>query len=211
MPVGWAEQAAPTSAINSTATTEVVAPVEVVDIADPNHPNVCVFSAGPPGVPCEGGFCDDSGRCIECEDGNDCTRAVFDPHRICTLVNVPQGEPCEGEDQGMPWTCDGGGNCTQGCDDDGDCDPYSECVEVVCNQATQECEEAGFRPENTPCGDGVCDGAGACVECLEDAHCDTDFKDCTAVTCNLAQNVCETNLLLDGTPCAGGVCPMTMP
>jgi len=63
-------------------------------------------------------------------------------------------------------TCDDGNQCT----DDGVCDPVSGCPGSTDSPAGTACDFATV-------GDGLCDGAGACVECLT-------ATDCTGGVCN---------------------------
>lgn len=106
-----------------------------------------------------------------------------------------------------PCGCDDGIECTWDCGSEG------SCVSVP--------HEPG-----TPCSLGVCDGAGACVECLEDAHCprerprcDTaiqacvvcladaecdDANECTLDAC--ADGLCGSTPRPRGTSCATGYC-----
>ena len=103
----------------------------------------------------------------------------------------------------------GGGGGTGGtilCDEDWECLDPNDCV-------TWSCEDGmcvyGNEPREKICdlGDGVhhglCDGAGTCLECHQDAHCD-DFNDCTSGSCS--DGACNHTSLADGTPCAGGTC-----
>jgi hypothetical protein len=42
-----------------------------------------------------------------------------------------------------------------------------------------------FQSAGTSCGNDVCDGSGACIECLDDGDCKGNE------TCNTADNTCQ--------------------
>lgn len=77
-----------------------------------------------------------------------------------------------------------GGGC-------GDCSPENDCLRGVCTNGA-----CGSTPkaEREPCQGGVCDGAGACVECVVHADCATDHY------CDTASHLCVPKKAL-GTPC----------
>ena len=91
-------------------------------------------------------------------------------------------------------TCDDGNQCT----DDGTCDPVSGCPGSTPSLSGTVCDFV-------TAGDGVCDGAGVCVDCLTATDCTDDGNECTEpATCDL--NSCVvTNTPVD-TPCTGGIC-----
>jgi hypothetical protein len=74
------------------------------------------------------------------------------------------------------------------------------CDEQACAATAAICQTASCQQDScvasasdkgTPCAEGVCDGAGACVECVGDA-------DCGDTRCDLAKNTCKQALCDDG-------------
>lgn len=69
-----------------------------------------------------------------------------------------------GEDSSSGSSSGGGG----GCKGPADCPPAAECAVATCE--AQQCGVAAASA-GTPCAGGLCDGGGACVQCLGDADC----------------------------------------
>jgi hypothetical protein len=91
-------------------------------------------------------------------------------------------------------SCDDGNQCT----DDGVCDPVSGCPGSTPSLDGTACNFAAV-------GDGLCDGAGTCVECLVATDCTDDGNECTEpATCT--GNACVAANTASGTACTGGVC-----
>lgn len=152
-----------------------------------NDDFTCELVARSEGSPCAGGVCDAAHACVECVDAADCG----DP-ATCRTLTCESGQcveslanprsSCAQTDGGL---CDQAGGCVA-CLDADDC---SETEVPVCHRAS--CSEAGrCEPQpldvGSPCGDDasyVCDGAGACVQCVDQTHCDE------ATVCHDAQCV----------------------
>ncbi len=136
----------------------------------------------------------------DCDDGNACTtdRCVGG---ACLNLETPAGSACSLPD-GSDGVCDGAGNCT-GCTDDAQCDDGNPCTDDACN-ASGACEHtdtaAGGSCALADGSDGMCDGAGACVQCTDDTHCD-DGNPCTDDACN-ASGACEHTDTAAGGSCA---------
>jgi hypothetical protein len=102
---------------------------------------------------------------------------------------------CEVDRRVDPENC---GNCDNACDDG-----------VVCTSDTCGNSACAFPPRawGTLCEPSgaldYCDGAGNCVDCLENGHCD-DLNPCTADTCE--GQVCDSEVRPDMSSCPGGVC-----
>lgn len=112
-----------------------------------------------------------------------------DQTRLLTVDCV--ADVCAGS---PPVSCDDGNQCT----DDGACDPVGGCP-----GSTNSLE--GTACDFTSTGDGLCDGAGSCVECLTATDCPDDGNECTQpATCDL--NSCSVAFTAADTPCTGGVC-----
>ena len=142
--------------------------------------------------PPSGGTCDGAGSCVacaqdsECEDNNACTdnacvagECIFtnDDTNTCSVGGFPgncNAGTCEGLCTGV--TCPDAGECvTNVCDPaDGSCNPQNDGINTGCD----------FGP-----GPGVCDGAGACVQCNIDSQC------ASGEAC--VNNVCEASLFCE--------------
>ncbi len=165
--------------------------------ADPNDNSaICTpdpgSAAGDACSPPTGGTCDGQGNCVactqnsDCEDNNECTDNAC-VAGACEFTNNDSNQCTTG---GFPGTCSAGdcvGLCTGvTCPDPG------ECVTGVCDPADGSCnpQNDGI---NTGCdlggSAGVCDGAGACVECNIDAQCGS------GETC--VNNACESTLVCE--------------
>lgn len=91
-----------------------------------------------------------------------------------------------------------GGGST--CETAADCpDSAMECMEPTCNAGA--CEEIASAIGSI-CATGVCDGAGACVECNDDMDCDTAAGE----TCDTATNTCVAGTL--GGACGPNLCEL---
>ncbi|MBT8450379.1 MAG: hypothetical protein KJO40_00290 [Deltaproteobacteria bacterium] len=148
-------------------------------------------AAGNACSPPAGGTCDGAGNCVactgdsDCDDNNDCTdnacvagacEFTNDDSNLCTT-------------SGFPGTCNAGvceGLCAvDTCPDNG-----VECQTDVCDPADGSCspQNDGI---NTGCdfgpGPGVCDGAGSCVQCNEDAQCPSGLS--------CVNNACESTVV----------------
>ena len=109
-----------------------------------------------------------------------------DQTRFVTVDCVP--DVCVG------LSCDDGNQCT----DDGACDPVNGCPGSTPSLSGAACDFIAV-------GDGLCDGAGTCVECLAPTDCTDDGNDCTEpATCTA--NACTVANTTSGTACSGGVC-----
>lgn len=106
---------------------------------------------------------------------------------------------------------EGGGGMAPECDGPRDCPAPAECQIATC--VGGDCGTDNEAAE-TPCDlvatdDGVCDGSGACVECVNDdqctspATCDTGANVCVQPHClNGVQDADETDLNCGGADCA---------
>ena len=102
--------------------------------------------------------------------------------------------------QGSGGGSGGGGGSSGECASPTDCPgadttcAFRTCEQAICGvdfaAAGNSCDDSGGGGSS---GGTVCDGEGACVECLEDGDCDAFF------TCNTTQQQCEPG------PCANGV------
>jgi len=158
--------------------------------ADANNQPICTpdpgSAAGNACSPPDGGTCDGQGNCVactvdsDCEDNNACTDNAC-VSGACEFTNNDNNQCTTG---GFPGTCNAG-TCEGLCAPD-TCTSSVECVTEVCDPADGSCtpQNDGI---NTGCdlggSPGVCDGAGACVECNMDSQC-ASGESCV-------NNVCE--------------------
>jgi hypothetical protein len=100
--------------------------------------------------------------------------------QICFPIETPEVDLCEG-----PPPVD--------CADDNRC-----VVDPVCDPFVGACTGGTSEPRGTACdqsGGMVCDGRGACVQCVEDSQCPDDGNQCTAApACEADRCRTQTNL-----------------
>jgi hypothetical protein len=133
----------------------------------------------PEGTPCAAGECNAVGQCTGCNAPEECVgqdtscsqRTCI--NSICGVDNQPPGTPLPVGDQTagdcILRICDGlGGETLTGDNTDPPADDGLDCTAEVCvnDQPTHD-----PLPQGTPCGSGVCDGAGTCFECVDDGDC----------------------------------------
>ena len=172
----------------------------------------------------ENGVCDAQGRCgapppncdpNPCVDtGKDCTLQLCDSaDGSCSTVNLDGA--CSDAPGDFPGTCEGG-ECIGLCEEP--CPPGPECLMVAtCDPQNGVCEAGDPKAINTSCSEGGgerCDGAGNCVECTSDTHCDDD-NECTTDSCDTGTGACSHQprngascTSFDGLPgfCLGSTC-----
>lgn len=85
------------------------------------------------------------------------------------------------------------------------CDDADPCTDDICDVSDPRVCIFPPAAEDTVCGEGgVCDGAGSCVECNRDEHCEDDFNECSRAFCY--GHSCHSAAVADNTACAGGLC-----
>jgi hypothetical protein len=167
----------------------------------------CDFG-GAPGLCVDGECVAELCAGVDCDYGNQCILDQCDPASgLCFLV------PDD-------WPCDllgvGDGVCLQGeCVELGlceavDCTSGNECVQDgTCDPADGQCILGDNTLAGEPCGlfgvgDGVCDGAGTCVECNDTPDCG-EADQCLVWIC--VETSCVEEAVPDGTECdALGTC-----
>ena len=174
----------------------------------------CVYEPIAAGESCpeSDGVCDGEGNCVECvtegdcpDDGNDCTEAPSCTNNTCDPQdNLPNGTDCTSVVDGM--CMDGVCVAPPICTEPEDCpDDELECTTNLC-----EAEECVYEPiaaeESCPVSDGVCDGAGNCVECVGAANCPDDELECTTNLCEAGECVYEPIAAGESCPVSDGVC-----
>ena len=174
--------------------------------ADPND-NSAICTADPGSAagnacsPPTGGTCDGQGNCVactqnsDCEDNNECTDNAC-VAGACEFTNNDNNTCSVGN---FPGTCNAG-TCEGLCAPDTCSDNGIECQTDVCDPADGSCN-AQNDGINTGCdlgsGPGVCDGAGACVECNIDAQCGSG-ETCVNNVCEFAGVACEYDQDFEG-------------
>ena len=179
------------------ATTSVVDDTDVLVDGNPctddlcsngnaSNPNKNVgFSCGPSLM------CDGAGNCVGCVLDTDCPAAP----NVCQVRVCMTGGVCGNTNvaTGTPVT-DAAGNCQKKqCNGLGDIETLNDDNDkpVDNNPCTQDLCSAGV-PTNPPFASGttcsvgtgtMCDGFGACVECVNASTCPGDDTDCHARTC----------------------------
>ena len=131
---------------------------------------------------------------------------------VCGVSNQPIGMPTPTQTPGdcKQVQCDGlGGEKTV--NDSGDVlDDMSACTKDTCNAGTPM---NAFLPSGAPCAEGggaLCNGAGACVQCLKGADCMSlvcQANTCVPASCgDMVKNGDESDLDCGGScgPCATG-------
>jgi cysteine-rich repeat protein len=101
--------------------------------------------------------------------------------------------------------CDGQGTTTTQNDDTDVLDDGNACTDDICNAGAPENNAS---PAKTPCSDGtgaLCDGSGACVECVDPGDCSSGVcqaNACVPPTClDAIKNGSETDIDCGGADC----------
>ncbi len=152
-----------------------------------------------------GSVCDGSGVCVGCVLPTDCAgsdtecsaRTCF--NGTCGISHAPNGQPVSSQTEG---------NCTQNvCDGNGGTTVVQDNADAPANAAACSvgvCEEGVPgqlpAPQGTQCsenGGTLCDGVGACVQCVTVSDCPGSDTECSTRTCTAG--TCGTNNTPDGT------------
>lgn len=176
------------------------------DTCNAGAPSNAPLDAGQPCVQDLGAWCDGAGRCVQCLAPSDCpgvdgecaTRTCL--AGACGVVFAPQGTPLQDQVAGdcRVSACDGVGNqVTLPLDADLP-DDGQACTQDLCagGVASHQPVASGTGCTTAP-GAGLCDGAGACVQCLVDANCAGVDGPCAHPTCTAGR--CSTVLAPAGT------------
>jgi hypothetical protein len=143
--------------------------------------------------------CDSAGNCVQCFQASDCgtdtaCKTFTCNAGVCGSNNVAAGTVVNNAVAGDCHSdqCDGNGNITTNAVDNNDkpADDGNQCTLDNCNAGTPQHPPA---PQGTSCnqnGGTVCNGAGVCGTCTQDADCPSggacQVPKCNAGTCGFA-------------------------
>jgi hypothetical protein len=136
----------------------------------------CELVGRPTGAPCDAGVCNSAHECVECVTEGDCgapatCRAFTCESGACMESLVNPRSSCTSDHGNL---CNEAGECVA-CLIDNDCpgEDVAACFRAHCT------EEGACEPEpldlGVACGldsENVCDGAGVCLQCANQSHCD---------------------------------------
>jgi hypothetical protein len=169
----------------------------------PSNPNA------PAGTMCSqngGTVCDGSGACVQCvaptdcpATGNVCLLPVCNAG-MCSTMPAMMGTPAMMQTPGdcKLAVCDGMGGVTQQPDDSDVPVDGKACTSDVCMNGVPSNPAL---PAHTSCnqnGGTMCDGNGACVQCIAAADCPMPPSPCVTAACNMG--TCGTAPVAMGTP-----------
>jgi hypothetical protein len=167
-----------------------------------------------PNQPCgTNGVCNAQGQCVGCTVASDCS-GTDDFCKTKTCVNNVCGVSFTGANTPLPAADQTAGDCgTKVCNGTGSITTVAAPTDVPVdgNACTLDQCTGGTTPANPPappgasCSTGgtVCDGAGACVQCVNVSQCGT------AAVCNTkacVNNACVNGFSPPGTPCGAASC-----
>ncbi len=131
---------------------------------------------------------------------------------VCGVMNAAMGKVVTSQPKGdcQQAICDGSGDVTSKADDTDVPDDGNDCTIDGCASGAPT---TGSQPASTACNDGggvLCDGLGACVECIANGDCMSQLCDqgsCVAASCgDMVKNGTESDVDCGGTctPCSPG-------
>ncbi len=179
--------------------------VSVNDDADvPVDANPCtddVCTAGTPsnppltaGTSCSAGdsVCDGAGNCVGCITADDCpgtdtecrTRTCV--ANVCGVSFTATGTPVASQTEGdcRRNECDGAGEIVSRVADTDVPVDGNQCTDDVCTAGTPSNPPSTARTTCDQSGGSLCNGAGACVACVEASDCPGSDTECQVRVCN---------------------------
>ncbi len=155
-----------------------------------------------------------SGGAAACAQASDCPgtdtecRARSCANGVCGFTDAPLGTPVAQQTKGdcKQMVCDGAGAITTANDDGDPPDDGTACTVDACAGGVASHTDANAGSACSDSGGKICDGAGKCVECLQDT-------DCASLIC--LANACVAPSCTDGVKnggetdidCGGPSCP----
>jgi hypothetical protein len=155
--------------------------------------------------------CNDQGQCQGCTVDTQCLTGPDNPcipvtclQGTCVSTLSPAGtllpDPTPGDC--MVPACDGNGASTTAFADDPPASA-SPCTVTVCQSGSAK---SAPRNAGADCPEGVCDGNGTCVGCLQTADCGGGTQLCVGTTCVDHCTDSQQNHGENGVDCGGGGC-----
>jgi hypothetical protein len=166
-----------------------------------------------------GAFCDGSGLCVQCLGANDCPGSDTEcgvrtcTAGVCGMSHTAAGTPVAAQTAGdcRRDVCDGAGSVvTEPDNNDLPADDGNQCTQDVCIGGMPSHPPVSAGLTCTQDGGAMCNGAGACVQCVGASDCSSHV--CTGGVCQTASctdgvnNGDETDVDCGGAcgPCANG-------
>ncbi len=146
-------------------------------------------------------------ECPAAPGGSACLTAVCTTDGLCALAVSPPGTPVASQLAGdcRAVVCQADGSAAEQPDVADLPNDGNPCTAEACTNDGEV--DTNFVPAGSPCPEGVCNGAGACVECVETADCVAVGEVCDATFC--VPSGC-TNAVVDGeesdVDCGGPAC-----
>jgi Divergent InlB B-repeat domain len=152
--------------------------------------------------------CDGSGSCVGCIAAADCGTDTACRTWSCTAGACGVSYTADGTLVANPIpgdcrkdVCDGAGNIVSVADDtEVPADDGNQCTTDICVSGVPSHPSS---PQDTPCsqnGGTMCDGSGACVQCIKAWDCPGTDTECRTRTC--AAGACGMSFTAGGTPCS---------
>jgi hypothetical protein len=153
-----------------------------------NSSNQCGETPKGTTATCATGFCNGSGACVRCNSPAQCPDPGECYSPTCTTSACGQ-QPKNARTPCSTGLCNGNGGCVA-CLMNSDCtQPSNECQQATCT--TSACM-TGPKSSGTPCSGGsntwVCNGSGACVDCVGAAQCGSS-EVCHSNACVTAEHL----------------------
>lgn len=185
------------------------------DIPDDGNPctnDVCTggVASHPPasqGTVCGAGLiCDGSGTCVQCVAANQCPGQDTECQTrtcnagVCGFSYTAAGTPVSTQTSGdcQVNQCDGNGVIVGAPDNLDLPNDGQQCTNDVCASGTPSNPPVGAGTACSQNGGTLCNGSGACVQCLAATNCPGQDTECQTRTCNAG--VCGLSYTAAGTP-----------
>jgi hypothetical protein len=157
---------------------------DVCNSGTPAHTNVAS------GTSCGGNLtCDGNGKCTGCASPGDCPGQDTECQKrsctnaVCDFIYTAAGTPVSMQTAGdcKQNVCNGAGQVSTVADNNDPADDGNPCTTDSCSNGSPAHNNAAA---GAPCATGVCNGSGACVQCLVPDTCPGQNDECKARTCN---------------------------
>lgn len=153
---------------------------------------------------CDGGYCNGTGTCVQCNSAANCPasdecKTAVCQNGTCGYNFVPEGTATSAQTAHdcKQNVCDGDGHIVSIADPTDLPLPQGECFTGICNGSSTGQQAT----PGVTCTSGVCDANGACVaQCAAPTDCPPTGNECVTRTC--ASGVCGTTNVASNTPLA---------